>query len=74
MDITNDFIIPMCVGVFIGLVTAFLFTRYSKVDEYIATIFSINSNVFEQPPVLAKCQLIISYIPTNTFYEIELNQ
>ena len=45
MDITNDFIIPMCVGVFIGLVTAFLFTRYSKVDEYIATIFSINSNV-----------------------------
>lgn len=45
MDITNDFIIPMGVGVFIGLITAFVFTRYSKVDEYVATVFSINNNV-----------------------------
>ena len=45
MDITNDFIIPMGVGVFIGLIPAFVFTRYSKVDEYVATVFSINNNV-----------------------------
>jgi hypothetical protein len=45
MDITREFIAPIVVGLFIGLVTAYLFTKYGKVNDYVATIFGINNNV-----------------------------
>jgi len=45
MDITREFIAPIAVGLFIGLLTAYLFTKYGKVNDYVATIFGINNNV-----------------------------
>lgn len=45
MDLTKEFIAPIGVGLFIGVVTAFLFTKYGKVNDYVATVFGINNNV-----------------------------